>query len=1847
VATTPTKYGSLRDRVSVALIITLLLPLLALAAVPAGAEEGDAVIHGVVRAEGGAPVEGACVGGYLTQYGAPAAWTQTAPDGAFELRSASGGTFRLQIQDCRSGGLVAQWYDGQSTFEAATPVTVASGQVLEGIEVVLLPGGAIEGTVRTDTGAPLAGICVSASSVGSGLGAGAQSGDDGHYSIRGLGSGDHRVSFNDCRSEPTRVGQYYDAKAQWSEADLVTVVGTETVTGIDASLALGGVLSGTVRDTSGNGIGRQCVQVSGSAGVVAFAMTYDGERAGEYRTPPVLPGVYRVEFVGFCDSDYLPQWYDGKSSAETASQVTITAGATTDGIDATLVRGGSISGRVVDPDGSGIGGACVMAGTTQTFHRSATTAPDGTYSLRGLPDGSYSVQFRGCGDGSWVGEWYDDQPSAPTPVVVTNRGDVTGIDAELAPGGQVAGRVTSEGGQPLADVCVGSGGLAHASTGTDGTYVLRGVPAGANVISFTFCGSEGAGYLQEYYDDQAAFDDATSVDVVVGETTTGIDAALAPGGAIAGRVLDGQGLPAVDACVHAVTGGSGRLAGVSPQGTYVLRGLPAGPIKVGFSMPCFAEPTSWWEGRSSAAEADDVVVVLGETVTGIDGVVGQSTSIHTPTAILTATPASGAVPLTTTLSFEAADNEGGTLAYQVDFGDGSSRSTGELQEPYEVVDLEHTYESPGAFTARVTLRDGEGNVGRADTVVRVGELPSAPAYVQATPGDQQVELLWPAPYEGSSPLEAYVMATEQLTASGWDQVRVDETEPHETTATVTGLQNGETYRFAVSARNASGEGPSGTSPSVIPKGATRTTIAPAQLELVYGEPGVLTATVESTGTDPATPSGAVSFRNGDSLLHTTSLTGAGVATANTFGWAVGAYDVSASYAGSVRFEPSTSTENSSVTVTRAASTVTVSSNPNPAFEGDNVEIVVNVQGSAPSQAAGAGSVQLRIDGAAAGTSTLNNGTARFARSDLSAGTHLVEAVYAGDSNMEGSTGSTSLVIAGPAATEVDLTAPEYVIEGDTADLVARVTNQTYAFTPTGEIVWRNGSTVIGTTSLVGGEARLTTGALPFGDHHITASYSGERRFLPSSATETIIASRRPEPGGSDPAKAPSSSGGLGGTPGGGGGDGGSTFFPGGTGTGPFTGGDAANPISWRRIKSSGPLTDIWVSTELNCNVRHTGDREEAYYADACGTFAVVGGVLYGPRYLRTPNPPTSTPYTAVSQTDVTGSGTSTDPYEIVTEVALGESDVRLVQTDSYVVGQSSYITSVEVANDGPQTREIRVYRAGDCFVSDWDSGYGRYDGPDASIGCRESLYPDDAPGERVLEVGLIGGGGSVQAGMYDDVWRSVSAKQTLPDAVLCELSDNAHAVEASVGVAEADHEWVEFSTAFRTRVQGCGDRPPSKIPPRIQLRAMPNLIYIGERVDVTVALHDDNGDPRQGEQVRLSVLSGPSTNHYAALLTTDDLGTVRSGYRNWDEGVDRVRAWVDIDGDGQLGPADDVAEAQVRWSSVASHAPPPLGPGEPYVALGDSYSSGEGLNRHYDPSTAWSRFRIPLTDERVGNECHRSRMAYPERALLNGGLTRTFAACSGALIDDFYHRRGFKQRPGEDGDLYSPEEKPQVQWLGTNTRYVTMTFSGNDALFEDILTACNFSRRAFKGQPSDEFKRGCDEKIQESYDKLDEIERQLQAMYHLATERARNARIGVLNYPRLFPDVGTYTTPRTAPANTCEVSGAGYYVLNEHVERFTHLTWSLNRRIAAAVSSVNRRLDRRPVELVDVESHFGDHTISCGDDSRPRPWINAGRAEFGPNPSKATFHPNEKGQCEMAKKVNEHFGWTRDTPTCK
>lgn len=150
---------------------------------------------------------------------------------------------------------------------------------------------------------------------------------------------------------------------------------------------------------------------------------------------------------------------------------------------------------------------------------------------------------------------------------------------------------------------------------------------------------------------------------------------------------------------------------------------------------------------------------------------------------------------------------------------------------------------------------------------------------------------------------------------------------------------------------------------------------------------------------------------------------------------------------------------------------------------------------------------------------------------------------------------------------------------------------------------------------------------------------------------------------------------------------------------------------------------------------------------------------------------------------------------------------------------------------------------------------------------------------------------------------------------------------------------------------------------------------------------------------------------------------------------------------------------------------PAYAAGPAYVALGDSYSAGNGAG-NYDSASG---------------SCHRSFSAYPY-LWKNAHAPSSFAdtSCSGAVTTDVTNG--------------------QLGPLNASTGLVSITIGGNDAGFSDVMTTC------VTGSDTT-----CVNRVTtaENYAR-NTLPARLDATYDAIRAKAPNAKVVVLGYPRVY-----------------------------------------------------------------------------------------------------------------------------------
>jgi hypothetical protein len=186
---------------------------------------------------------------------------------------------------------------------------------------------------------------------------------------------------------------------------------------------------------------------------------------------------------------------------------------------------------------------------------------------------------------------------------------------------------------------------------------------------------------------------------------------------------------------------------------------------------------------------------------------------------------------------------------------------------------------------------------------------------------------------------------------------------------------------------------------------TTTTIVSNANPSTYGDAVAITATV-SNGT-PATPTGNVDFFDGTALIGTSPLDAGGQAVFQSNSLSAGSHTITATYNGDTTSSPSTSTMLTQ-TVNKAASTTTVNCPVSQTFTGAAIQ-------PCTATVTGAGGLNQSVP------VTYTNNT--------NAGTASANATYAGDSNHDGSTGSSTFEITKAASATVVTCPPSQTYTG--------------------------------------------------------------------------------------------------------------------------------------------------------------------------------------------------------------------------------------------------------------------------------------------------------------------------------------------------------------------------------------------------------------------------------------------------------------------------------------------------------------------------------------------------------------------------------------------------------------------------------------------------------------------------------------------------------------------------------------------------------------------------------------------------------------------------------------------------
>lgn len=475
------------------------------------------------------------------------------PEAAFYVRTDAIG---LNVAD--------EWYDnvpvaGSDVASGARTVSVVAGAVTGFVNFALSPGARLAGRVTVTGGAPLGSVWVDAYQPGGTLVDSGLTATDGVYAVTGLPAGTYYART--YVGAANYANEWYDNVAvigvdvPSDTAQALVLAAGGAFTNANFVLAAGGGIAGSVTNVAGPTLGGVWVDVYAADGT--WVTSVQTATTGVYGVSGLPAGAfYARTYAG--TTNLVDEWYDdvivaGSGIPAAADAIAVATGVVTSAIHFGLRAGGIIAGQVTRTNGTPLAGLTVSAyDVTTNWVKGATTDTGGVYRLQGLPaPGAYYVVTE-AGTVNVVDEWFDNKPVMGTSLpagalaLAVSPGVTTGgVAFALADGGTVSGLVTGSGAAPLAGATVAlydalTNRVATATTQSDGTYGVTGVPAGGYRVRVE-AGS--LNYADEWWNDVAALGfgipvSAATVTVAAGGSVTGITFRLAAGGTLSGRVTD-------------------------------------------------------------------------------------------------------------------------------------------------------------------------------------------------------------------------------------------------------------------------------------------------------------------------------------------------------------------------------------------------------------------------------------------------------------------------------------------------------------------------------------------------------------------------------------------------------------------------------------------------------------------------------------------------------------------------------------------------------------------------------------------------------------------------------------------------------------------------------------------------------------------------------------------------------------------------------------------------------------------------------------------------------------------------------------------------------------------------------------------------------------------------------------------------------------------------------------------------------------------------------------------------------------------------------------------------------------
>jgi hypothetical protein len=376
-----------------------------------------------------------------------------------------------------------------------------------------------------------------------------------------------------------------------------------------------GSFSGIVKDKSGNPIYNASIFALDSLGY-----PYNGgysDSTGHYKIYGLSDYNYKASAKA---NGFIRQWYNNVSTPDSAALIPVIDGYDTPGINFALSKGGSISGRIVDPLGHPVPSVYVEAYDTMFSSGSwSITDASGFYSVSGLISGKYYLKT--YSDDIYVDQWYDGAliPDSAKLVKVVINQDTPNINFTLVKGASITGSV-----KDYANIPIGAAEIIwcdslfdyinYTNADGSGNYFIKHLPPNKRY----YITANAPGYIYLWYNNVSTPDSATPLFLMPEEQRDNINFKLHTPGSISGRILDQSGMPLQYICVFIqdILDYNSYSSCSDSKGNYLVNNIPPGEYYAVISSYGFQQ--QWFNHKATKQTADLIKITLDQSIQNIN-----------------------------------------------------------------------------------------------------------------------------------------------------------------------------------------------------------------------------------------------------------------------------------------------------------------------------------------------------------------------------------------------------------------------------------------------------------------------------------------------------------------------------------------------------------------------------------------------------------------------------------------------------------------------------------------------------------------------------------------------------------------------------------------------------------------------------------------------------------------------------------------------------------------------------------------------------------------------------------------------------------------------------------------------------------------------------------------------------------------------------------------------------------------------------------------------------------------------------------------------------------------------------